>query len=106
MESEKVKVTIVRGGEAEKPAVEIKFNELDDTCICLTNSKTEDVENLFSRIFKKILESKKLVEFYLEDNNCDLYQEITEDIVDQINSEIRQSEEDFEKIITFFNEQV
>lgn len=104
MESKRIKVLINRVTKNDSSVVNLDINELDNLSILLTDSCVNDIELLFNRVFDRIIEKEKLIEFYIEDNNNDLYKEVTEDIFLQINSEIKQSESDLEKIIAINKE--
>lgn len=95
MEYRDIKVEIERGDEQ----VAIVIQEWGQLKIILTNDSVDDIEIWFNTIFDKIVEERESVKFVLKDNNNDLYHEVVDDIISQINSEIKQSENDFDKII-------
>lgn len=77
--------------------------ELENSSVNITDSNTQDIESLFNLIFQEVIRSKKLIEFELDDSNNDLFHEVANDIVMQINSEIKNAESDFKKIIELDN---
>lgn len=83
--------------------VKFLIPDLENTSVNITDSNTQDIENLFNLIFQEVIKSKKLIEFELDDSNNDLFNEVANDIVIQINSEIKNAESDFEKIIELDN---
>lgn len=83
--------------------VKFLIPDLENTSINITDSNTQDIENLFNLIFQEVIKSKKLIEFELDDSNNDLFNEVANDIVIQINSEIKNAESDFKKIIELDN---
>lgn len=99
MESEKINIIINREEIDGSNIVELVIEELNNIAIRLTDNNVDDIEKFFNSIFMKVIENEKLVEFNLEDSINDLFKEVAYDIVMQINSEIKQSESDFEKII-------
>ena len=83
--------------------VKFLIPDLENTSVNITDSNTQDIENLFNLIFQEVIKSKKLIEFELDDSNNDLFNEVANDIVIQINSEIKNAESDFKKIIELDN---
>lgn len=83
--------------------VKFLIPDLENTSVNITDSNTQDIENLFNLIFQEVIKSKKLIEFELDDSNNDLFNEVANDIVIQINSEIKNAELDFKKIIELDN---
>ena len=90
-----VRVEIFR----EEEQVSLIFNELRELKINLSDSSVEDIKNLFNSIFDTIVDEKELISLELKDENIDLFHEVAEDIIDQLNSEIEQSKSDLIKII-------
>jgi len=90
-----VNVEIIR----EEEQVSLIFNELQDLKIDLTDSSIEDIKRLFNKIFDNIVEEKELVFLELIDEKNDLFHEVAEDVISQLNSEIEQSKSDLTKII-------
>lgn len=99
-----VKIKRVRENEDKKSSItEVKMileqTEDINVTVNLTNSNSSDIEALFNAIFDLIVDKKKLVELKLEDDEKDLFNEVVVEMINQINGEIIQSREDFEKII-------
>ena len=90
-----VRVEIFR----EEEQVSVIFNELRELKINLSDSSVEDIKNLFNSIFDTIVDEKELISLELKDEKNDLFHEVAEDIIDQLNSEIEQSKSDLIKII-------
>ena len=99
MESMKFKVDRSENSEI----VKFLIPDLENISINITDNDTQDIENLFNLIFQEVIRSKKLIKFELDDSNKDLFNEVADDIVNQINSEIKVAESDFEKIIELDN---
>ena len=83
--------------------VTFSIPELNNIEIVITDNNTSDIENLFNCILEKIIETNNIIEFKLVDEIGDLFKEVAEDIVSQLNSEIKNSENDFKKIIELAN---
>ena len=90
-----VRVEIFR----EEEQVSLIFNELRELKINLSDTSVEDIKNLFNSIFDTIVDEKELISLELKDEKNDLFHEVAEDIIDQLNSEIEQSKSDLIKII-------
>ena len=90
-----VRVEIFR----EEEQVSLIFNELRELKINLSDSSVEDIKNLFNSIFDTIVDEKELISLERKDEKNDLFHEVAEDIIDQLNSEIEQSKSDLIKII-------
>ena len=82
----------------ENPIVKLTFEELDEAEIVLTDSKIDDIKGIFNKLFDYIMANKNLVELKLEDDQNDLYHEVAADIIQQLNSEILQSSDNFKKL--------
>lgn len=82
----------------ENPVIKLTFEELDEAEIVLTDSKVDDIKDIFNKLFDYIMTNKKLVELKLEDDQSDLYHEVAADIIQQLNSEIQQSSSNFKKL--------
>ncbi len=93
---------IERSQDGEK--VKFFIPDLDNIVINITDDNAEDIENLFSVIFTMIIESEQLIQFQVIDEKNDLFFEVAKDMILQLNSEIRKSEPDFERIIELNNE--
>ena len=92
-----VKITGDRNN-TEDPIVKLTFEELDKTEIVLTDSKIDDIKDIFNKLFDYIMANKDLVELKLEDDQNDLYHEVSADIIQQLNSEISQSSGNFKRL--------
>lgn len=97
--ADKISAKINRGNEdGENEPVVLVFEDLDSLEIALSESATEDITALFNAAFDYISNKKALIEFQLEDTENDLFNHVSQDIIDQLNAEIRESEESFQKI--------
>lgn len=101
MESIKMKFKVDRSENNE--TVNFLIPDLENISVNITDNDTQDIENLFNLIFQEIIQRQKLIEFELDDPNNDLFNEVANDIVIQINSEIKNAESDFKKIIELDN---
>ena len=101
MESIKMKFKVDRSENNE--IVNFFIPDLENISVNITDNNSEDIENLFNLIFQEIIQRQKLIEFELDDSNNDLFNEVANDIVVQINSEIKNAESDFKKIIELDN---
>lgn len=101
MESIIMKFKVDRSENNE--TVKFLIPDLENSSVNITDSNTQDIENLFNLIFQEVIKRKKLIEFELDDLNNDLFNEVANDIVIQINSEIKNVESDFKKIIELDN---
>lgn len=101
MESIIMKFKVDRSENNE--TVKFLIPDFENSSVNITDSNTQDIENLFNLIFQEVIKRKKLIEFELDDSNNDLFNEVANDIVIQINSEIKNAESDFKKIIELDN---
>ncbi|SKC65705.1 hypothetical protein SAMN02745115_02043 [[Eubacterium] yurii] len=101
MESIIMKFKVDRSENNE--TVKFLIPDLENSSVNITDSNTQDIENLFNLIFQEVIKRKKLIEFELDDSNNDLFNEVANDIVIQINSEIKNAESDLKKIIELDN---
>ena len=101
MESIIMKLKVDRSENNE--TVKFLIPDLENSSVNITDSNTQDIENLFNLIFQEVIKRKKLIEFELDDSNNDLFNEVANDIVIQINSEIKNAESDLKKIIELDN---
>ena len=101
MESIIMKFEVDRSENNE--TVKFLIPDLENSSVNITDSNTQDIEKLFNLIFQEVIKRKKLIEFELDDSNNDLFNEVAKDIVIQINSEIKNAESDFKKIIELDN---
>lgn len=93
--NKEVKVEIFR----EEQKVRLVFKDLQNVEVNLSDSSVEDIKNLFNSIFDIIVEGEELITLELVDEKSDLFHEVAEDILNQLNSEIQQSKSDLAKII-------
>lgn len=101
MESIKMKFKVDRSENNE--IVNFLIPDLENISVNITDDNSQDIENLFNLIFQEIIQRQKLIEFELDDSNNDLFNEVANDIVIQINSEIKNTESDFKRIIELDN---
>ena len=101
MESIKMKFKVDRSENNE--IVNFLIPDLENISVNITDDNSQDIENLFNLIFQEIIQRQKLIEFELDDSNNDLFNEVANDIVIQINSEIKNAESDFKSIIELDN---
>ena len=101
LEEIQIDVSIVR--EKDDVKVELILEEIDSK-VELTNSSTEDIKPLFDSVYEYIVSNKKMIQFFLNDSSQDLFYEVANDIIVQLNSEIKQSENDFIKIFKLENQ--
>lgn len=74
----------------------------NDVCICaITNHNKfdNDLKNFFDTIFNHIISKRELIEFELIDDGTDMFREVDEDVIDQLNSEIKYSENNFKEFL-------
>ena len=101
LEEIQIDVSIVR--EKDDVKVELILEEIDSK-VELTNSSTEYMKSLFDSVYEYIVSNKKMIQFFLNDSSQDLFYEVANDIIVQLNSEIKQSENDFIKIFKLENQ--
>ncbi len=75
------------------------FPEINNTRINLADSRVDDIEKLFNNLFSWIIDNSMLIKLFTRDETKDLYNEVTLEMIDQLNAEIKQSENDFYAII-------
>lgn len=96
---QKIAVIINRGEEdGEDDPIVLVFKEFDNLEVALSESTVDDIKKLFDIVFEYISTNKKLVEFDINDSENDLFNQVAIDIIDQLNAEIKESEDDFTKI--------
>lgn len=99
IEYDDIKVVISRGDEkSDDNVISLVFEELDKLEVNLSDSGVDDIKKLLDVVFDYIVNKKKLITFTLDDSDNDLYTQISQDIIDQLNSEIKESESNFQKI--------
>lgn len=95
---QKLKVSIKRGdADAGDESVIMQFPDLKID-VALSDSSVEDIKSLFDEVFEYVVGKKSIIEFELEDRENDLFNHVSQDIIDQVNAEIKDSESDFIKI--------
>ncbi len=95
----KIKVQINRGDpDTGDDSVLLIFPGLDNLEVALSDSTVEDIKSLFDSVFEYISTHKALIEFELDDEENDLFNHVSQDVIDQLNAEIKESEEDFVRI--------
>lgn len=100
MELLTIKTTINRNISAEPQEISLSFEQdFKLPKIILSETETTDLQAFFNAIFDYILMYEKLLQFELSDTTKDLFNEVAEDIIMQLNSEISQSEQNFEEFI-------
>lgn len=75
------------------------FQEPLNIDINLSNENVEDIQHLFNALFEFIVKNQKIPIFTLQDDSNDLFFEVAKDIIENLNREIQNSKNDFEKII-------
>lgn len=94
-----IEVTIDRGeSEDENTPVTLAFSDFDNLKLFLSDSSVDDIKNLFDTTFEYISTHKQMVEFTLNDAENDLFNQISNDILEQLNAEIKEAEDNFSKI--------
>lgn len=93
-----IKVEIEGDRDKDNSSIRLVFKELSNTGVDLTDSRIDDIKTLFDQVFDFMIDSRQLVEFELNDTKNDLFHDISEDIVSQLNSEIAESKDNIEKI--------
>ena len=99
MESITNNVYIKREPEEEPKKVTLSFENNAFPEIELSEKSTNDLRTFFNAVFDYIITNEKMIVFQLSDKGTDLFKEVADDIIDQLNSEIKQSEENFEDFI-------
>lgn len=96
MESIKIKVSLNRELDSDPKKVSLHFDSsslLPE--IILSDDTTNDLKNFFNSIFNYIINNKKIIEFQLDDGGTDIFKEVADDIITQLNAEIKLSENNF-----------
>lgn len=101
MEVKIVSVKLNKEDIEESAKVSLICEEIEDFPeIILSDDSTSDLKDFFNKIFNYIIENEKLLEFQFLDKGSTLFEKVAEDIITQINSEIKQSEDNFTEFIT------
>ncbi|MCI2870187.1 hypothetical protein FH115_11010 [Staphylococcus hominis] len=82
----------------------LKFQEPLNININLSNESVEDIQHLFNSLFEFIVKNQKIPTFTLQDDSNDLFFEVAKDIEKNLNIEVQNSKNDFEKIIELESE--
>ena len=96
MESIKIKVSLNRELDSDPKKVSLLFDSsslLPE--IILSDDTTNDLKNFFNSRFNYIINNKKIIEFQLDDGGTDIFKEVADDIITQLNAEIKLSENNF-----------
>ncbi|PHL20596.1 hypothetical protein [Enterococcus faecium] len=96
MESIKIKVSLNRELDSDPKKVSLLFDSsslLPE--IILSDDTTNDLKNFFNSIFNYIINNKKIIEFQLDDGGTDIFKEVADDIITQLNAEMKLSENNF-----------
>lgn len=100
MEYEKLLIKLEKSEEG-------KLTLKSDDLICIINLEeyqADDLKVFFDKIFEYIVSNEILIKFELEPSEeKELFINVSKDLVEQINAEIRDSEDNFNKIIDFKN---
>ena len=98
LDTKELKVKIIRGNvEDGDESVILDFSDLK-VQVELSDDSIQDIKNLFDNVFEYITENKKLIQFVLDDTTNDLFNHVSQDVIDQLNAEIKESEADFKNV--------
>lgn len=99
-ENKIIKVQIQGGrNDGSNSPVSLIFKLKKDVSVVLTDSGVEDIKALFDEIFDAMIQDKKYLIFELDDGGkTDLYHDVADQIINQLNSEINQSKNNIERI--------
>lgn len=75
----------------------LEFKEIDSK-VSLSDNSTDDIKALFDKVFDFAINSDNQVSFVLEDEGADLFHDVANDVVNQLNMEISQSRDDINRI--------
>ena len=100
MELLRIKMYIERNFDVEPQEVALLFEEsFTFPKIVLSEQEVTDLQKFFGVDFDYVIKNNKLIQFDLIDNKNDMFKEVAEDITQQLNSELKQSEANFEEFI-------
>lgn len=100
MEMKTVSVKLNKEDIEGSVKVSLTCEEIEDFPeIILSNDSTSDLKDFFNKIFDYIIDNNELLKFQFSDKGNTLFEKVAEDIINQINSEIKQSEENFVEFI-------
>ena len=83
MEQE-IKVSIERGKE-----IKVIFYFSNELILNLSSDSTTDTQDFFLKLLNELIENPKEINFKLEDENNDLYHDITEKYLRNLETEIK-----------------
>lgn len=92
----------------EDRQVKVRISGIDgkDLSVNLSTSNVDDLKVLFDATFDHIINSKALVQLELDDGGDDLFNQVASDLIDQLNAEIKDSYDNFEKMWGLVEEKV
>ena len=97
MDYERMKVKVIR----KDKEINLHFEGVSIADILLTEPSNDDLKTFFDQLFDYIILNEKLVTFELDDDgHQDLFHDVSVDIIQHLNSEIKQSENNFTEIIS------
>lgn len=100
MESIKVMASLNRELDPDLQKISLTFDkDFSFPEIVLSEDATNDLKEFFNAIFTYIIDNERMVEFQLDDEGTDMFNEVSEDIINQLNSEIRRSEDNFNEFL-------
>lgn len=92
-------------GESQKDDVTLYAESYEEFVLNLSKSDVVDIKTFFNNVFDYIIDHNTLIEFELNDSNDgELLHKVSLEIIEQLNSEIRDSESNFIELIRFNNE--
>ena len=92
-------------GESQEDDVILYAESYEEFVLNLSKSDVVDIKTFFNNVFDYIIVHNTLIEFELNDSNDgELLHKVSLEIVEQLNSEIRDSESNFIELIRFNNE--
>lgn len=100
LEKIEMSVSIKRKNADGESTAQLIISELGNLSVDLTTESVEDIKELFKKVFDYIVSEKKIIQFKVEDGINDLFFDVSNDVITQINREIQQSEDNFLKIFS------
>lgn len=97
-----VEIEVLEDNQGNK-SVSFVVKDLDSIRVELSNSNVDDIKELFDKTFDYIILQKKLIVFNMKSEGNNLFIEVASDVVEHLNNEIKQSEENFQELITMQN---
>ncbi len=105
MESVKIQVSLNRQLDSDPKKVSLLFDSSSSLPeIILSDDTTNDLKDFFNSIFNYIINNKKIIEFQLDDNGTDIFKEVADDIITQLNAEIKLSENNFTEFLELIDQ--